>query len=84
MTDETFSERHETDINCLKKEVSELKQYRSAHDAKINVYWHNQHEWDEDIEHRVGALERIYWKAMGGGALLLLVGNIAIQWFMKQ
>ena len=71
------------ELKALREELSELKQWRSEHDGRINVFWRNQHEWDDDIEKRVEALERTIARALGGGAVLLLLGNLLIQYLFK-
>lgn len=71
------------DIKELRVDVSALKDWKSAHDARIDVWWSNQHKWDQEMENRVRALEKSLWKALGGGAVLLLVGNLVIQYLLR-
>ena len=72
------------DLKEIREEVTHLNQWRAGHDSRIDVYWENQHNWDDDIEKRVEVLEKTFAKAIGGGAVLLLLGNLAIQYIMRQ
>jgi ABC-type uncharacterized transport system permease subunit len=76
--------RLETQIETLRVQMQDHIQEASVLLGKYGALREQQSEWNEDLEQRMRALERMGYKAIGIGASVLFISNIAGVLFLRH